>query len=1175
MAAEDIENKVRKMSSQKPEDGKDLQQFQEAQNQIVQINAERQGNLQTARLENNADAANNETMSQAVEMAALGGLGGGASVQQQVQSMNPQTQAVLGKYGLGQPKVQRTSSRSVQVTPQKITINNNTTNTTTNNVAVPAANIGGPVQGRTLAVKQNPDEGQARFKTWISNAFAKQNQQAAAREKEYQRREWSLTRSTNKLMKHLSDLGKSVSERLDPRKLASSVGGQFKTILFLFGTMFLAKNWKRIIKFAANVETFFFGEPDPNDPKAPRGRSGFSKMLISLFGGDPNSNKSTILGSLKDLLYTGYEKRPGAFDYLFLKIKNYFSEGAEAIKNLELPKIDTDDLLGSLKNIVGYFGNVISTLFTGADGLKKGIDNQIKEVSKNSKYGLTSDGKKDLSWIDDRADVNEKLSNFYTQHFRESYGNLKGYEDLIDSKGRLTDIARGDIIHTRDKDANNYVRYSDVTESGELTGTVGSTFRASNAVSSMLGDKKTVNTVGVTSLLGDIEKAVDKNEESGDKKGIAIESSEFLTRTGLTLDDIDELKKRGDITEGSFKYVLEPKTLEELAFEYKNQPPGPEEAALKAGLQTHLENVTGIGDLKKWGFRLAGLAGGIALCFVPGGQALAIPLIAGGLTAGELTAQASQSPWVRGGLAALNTKKARVLPRYTMRLVDVNDPRPGVDLGRMGDMSTITVPKNQKDATIVNGYRIKKGVINRIKDRIGGFKTKDKDGNVSYKSFDITDSEIRTNMDKHVRGIQTALHGKVAENVDYDLNNYKGIQNVLDLKAKNRAYEQEVWNNSPMKKSGEYIGDAVDGVKGYITGNRPPEKITDEVRKARILKAMDFAMKELGMTKEQAAGLVGNFLRESQLVTTAKNPDSPATGIAQWLGVRRRAFEHGKLSEKEKKAGWKHYDGPGSGKSLGDASFEEQLQFVKWEMENIPAYREGLKKIKASKDHLEAARNVFGYYEFSAGPEKSAQHMEDKGQDGWGSLKKGENFAGDALLTYNSFKGDTLENTNTNSTNSEESIYMADASSTTPDNYVEQRTDKGSSISTYDWSTAGVNSFGSDSGLIMAQSSILAPEKVTPTTPTSEKSIPGNTSESAGRELIADAEKDKTEDLYMKVSDINENIKLLSKTSIAQAEAINNVSTAIASLKFGGNINMGGGDGRTKVQSITTPPYRG
>lgn len=1158
MAAEDIENKVRKMSSQKPESGKDLQQFQEAQNQIVQINAERQGSLQTARLENNADAANNETMSQAVEMAALGGLGGGASVQQQVQSMNPQTQAVLGKYGLGQPKVQRTSSRSVQVTPQKITINNNTTNTTTNNVAVPAANIGGPVQGRTLAVKQNPDEGQARFKTWISNAFAKQNQQAAAREKEYQRREWSLTRSTNKLMKHLSDLGKSVSERLDPRKLASSVGGQFKTILFLFGTMFLAKNWKRIIKFAANVETFFFGEPDPNDPKAPRGRSGFSKMLISLFGGDPNSNKSTILGSLKDLLYTGDEKRPGAFDYLFLKIKNYFSEGAEAIKNLELPKIDTDDLLGSLKNIVGYFGNVISTLFTGADGLKKGIDNQIKEVSKNSKYGLTSDGKKDLSWIDDRADVNEKLSNFYTQHFRESYGNLKGYEDLIDSKGRLTDIARGDIIHTRDKDANNYVRYSDVTESGELTGTVGSTFRASNAVSSMLGDKKTVNTVGVTSLLGDIEKAVDKNEESGDKKGIAIESSEFLTRTGLTLDDIDELKKRGDITEGSFKYVLEPKTLEELAFEYKNQPPGPEEAALKAGLQTHLENVTGIGDLKKWGFRLAGLAGGIALCFVPGGQALAIPLIAGGLTAGELTAQASQSPWVRGGLAALNTKKARVLPRYTMRLVDVNDPRPGVDLGRMGDMSTITVPKNQKDATIVNGYRIKKGVINRIKDRIGGFKTKDKDGNVSYKSFDITDSEIRTNMDKHVRGIQTALHGKVAENVDYDLNNYKGIQNVLDLKAKNRAYEQEVWNNSPMKKSGEYISDAVDGVKDYFSGKikKYPALAKNQKEFVDKMRAVykDVLMKK-GIDTKYADVLTAQSALESAWGKSQSGKFNFSGIKADKDDIDKGLYTVCKTTEYENGVEKKIYDKFRDFKSLEDFA-EYKVNFV-----NRDRYRafdgDGI------NDYIN--RVVKGGY---ATAPNYGEILAD-------TVKNIQSNYPDKSLENPPVINDVIKPTTSPDASG---TYLADnnpSTSTAPDNYVEQKTDKRSSVPTYDWNSAGVNSLGGDSGLIMAQNSVLAPEKVTPNTPASEKSIPGNTSESAGRELIADTEKDRTEDLYTKVSDINENIKLLSKTSIVQAEAINNVSTAIASLKFGGNMNMGSGDGRTKVQSVTTPPYRG
>jgi hypothetical protein len=1075
MAAEDIENKVRKMSSQKPEDGKDLQQLQEAQNQIVQINAERQGNLQTARLENNADAANNETMSQAVEMAALGGLGGGASVQQQVQSMNPQTQAVLGKYGLGQPKVQRTSSRSVQVTPQKITINNNTTNTTTNNVAVPAANIGGPVQGRTLAVKQNPDEGQARFKTWISNAFAKQNQQAAAREKEYQRREWSLTRSTNKLMKHLSDLGKSVSERLDPRKLASSVGGQFKTILFLFGTMFLAKHWKRIVKFAANVESFLFGEVNPNDPKAPRGRSGFSKMLISLFGGDPEG-KDGIVDSLSKLFWN--KEKNGILQLLGDKISNFFKERGDAIKAIKVPELDLGNLPDTVTKLIEYLGNILKAGFGGADAIKDIVSSNIKQVGKESSMASEA--------MEGRA-----------------FKSAKGVNVKNTSWGDATTVSK--------PGSNGYLNSWDISSDNKITNTAGEV-RQAGTISRMLNDK-TSNTVNVASVMSGMERL----KNTADTKGGVLISEDFIS--GLrNLIDTKGLFNNEDLSIKRFKFVKREKTDDDYYRE--------------------------------------------------------------------------GADWKKRGVKGLWNKAWA--DKYTLDMVPLDDPRRGEVLeveeydGPEYNVNSHTGARKTKkvNKSVFEFYEATPSFFEKVRARLG-----EKLNNENF-SFNTSDEASL----KQMEGLMTQLKKKqlednrkyfeanhisfdpVIKNIhsDIDINKqFEGYHNVISESERRDKEFEKKYESSPMKKSGEYIGDAVDGVKGYITGNRPPEKITDEVRKARILKAMDFAMKELGMTKEQAAGLVGNFLRESQLVTTAKNPDSPATGIAQWLGVRRRAFEHGKLSEKEKKAGWKHYDGPGSGKSLGDASFEEQLQFVKWEMENIPAYREGLKKIKASKDHLEAARNVFGYYEFSAGPEKSAQHMEDKGQDGWGSLKKGENFAGDALLTYNSFKGDTLENTNTNSTNSEESIYMADASSTTPDNYVEQRTDKGSSISTYDWSTAGVNSFGSDSGLIMAQSSILAPEKVTPTTPTSEKSIPGNTSESAGRELIADAEKDKTEDLYTKVSDINENIKLLSKTSIAQAEAINNVSTAIASLKFGGNINMGGGDGRTKVQSITTPPYRG
>ena len=1122
MAVEDIENKVRKMSSQKPEDGKDLQQLQEAQNQIVQINAERQGNLQTARLENNADAANNETMSQAVEMAALGGLGGGAAVQQQVQAMNPQTQAVLGKYGLGQPKVQRTSSRSVQVTPQKITINNNTTNTTTNNVAVPAANIGGPVQGRTLAVKQNPDEGQARFKTWISNAFAKQNQQAAAREKEYQRREWSLTRSTNKLMKHLSDLGKSVSERLDPRKLASSVGGQFKTILFLFGTMFLAKHWKRIVKFAANVESFLFGEVNPNDPKAPRGRSGFSKMLISLFGGDPEG-KDGIVDSLSKLFWN--KEKNGILQLLGDKISNFFKERGDAIKAIKVPELDLGNLPDTVTKLIEYLGNILKAGFGGADAIKDIVSSNIKQVGKESSMASEA--------MEGRA-----------------FKSAKGVNVKNTSWGDATTVSK--------PGSNGYLNSWDISSDNKITNTAGEV-RQAGTISRMLNDK-TSNTVNVASVMSGMERL----KNTADTKGGVLISEDFIS--GLrNLIDTKGLFNNEDLSIKRFKFVKREKTDDDYYREGADwKKRGVEGFAKRSAINAGRNVVGADGYLTDIGDAIA-------------------------------TGDIIQDPaWkaVSEGVKGLWNKAWA--DKYTLDMVPLDDPRRGEVLeveeydGPEYNVNSHTGARKTKkvNKSVFEFYEATPSFFEKVRARLG-----EKLNNENF-SFNTSDEASL----KQMEGLMTQLKKKqlednrkyfeanhisfdpVIKNIhsDIDINKqFEGYHNAISESERRDKEFEKKYESSPMKKSGEYIGDAVDGVKGYITGNRPPEKITDEVRKARILKAMDFAMKELRMTKEQAAGLVGNFLRESQLVTTAKNPDSPATGIAQWLGVRRRAFEHGKLSEKEKKAGWKHYDGPGSGKSLGDASFEEQLQFVKWEMENIPAYREGLKKIKASKDHLEAARNVFGYYEFSAGPEKSAQHMEDKGQDGWGSLKKGENFAGDALLTYNSFKGDTLENTNTNSTNSEESIYMADASSTTPDNYVEQRTDKGSSISTYDWSTAGVNSFGSDSGLIMAQSSILAPEKVTPTTPTSEKSIPGNTSESAGRELIADAEKDKTEDLYTKVSDINENIKLLSKTSIAQAEAINNVSTAIASLKFGGNINMGGGDGRTKVQSITTPPYRG
>lgn len=72
-----------------------------------------------------------------------------------------------------------------------------------------------------------------------------------------------------------------------------------------------------------------------------------------------------------------------------------------------------------------------------------------------------------------------------------------------------------------------------------------------------------------------------------------------------------------------------------------------------------------------------------------------------------------------------------------------------------------------------------------------------------------------------------------------------------------------------------------------------------------------------GFTPEQSAGIVGNLLAESNLDPKAYNPaggGNGAQGIAQWRGSRIAQFE-------------KVY-----GKKLLEASLEEQLQFVSYEM---------------------------------------------------------------------------------------------------------------------------------------------------------------------------------------------------------------------------------------------------
>lgn len=104
-----------------------------------------------------------------------------------------------------------------------------------------------------------------------------------------------------------------------------------------------------------------------------------------------------------------------------------------------------------------------------------------------------------------------------------------------------------------------------------------------------------------------------------------------------------------------------------------------------------------------------------------------------------------------------------------------------------------------------------------------------------------------------------------------------------------------------------------------------------------------------GWTKEQAAGIVGNLVQESNLNPEAYNRKENAQGIAQWRLDRIQRFEQ------------MH------GKSIRSASLREQLEYVNWELNNTEkAAGDQLRKTTTT---AQAASVVDRLYERSAGTE--------------------------------------------------------------------------------------------------------------------------------------------------------------------------------------------------------------
>ena len=109
-----------------------------------------------------------------------------------------------------------------------------------------------------------------------------------------------------------------------------------------------------------------------------------------------------------------------------------------------------------------------------------------------------------------------------------------------------------------------------------------------------------------------------------------------------------------------------------------------------------------------------------------------------------------------------------------------------------------------------------------------------------------------------------------------------------------------------------------------------------------------------GWTKEQAAGIVANLIRESGLDPQAVNPNETDSkgnkfssyGIAQWNRERLDLFKRK------------------FGKHAKDASFEEQLAFVQYELENT--HHRARKALKSSDSVASSTEAITRHYEVPA-----------------------------------------------------------------------------------------------------------------------------------------------------------------------------------------------------------------
>lgn len=519
----ETERKVREISVQagNPKAGEEMATFQRGQMEMQSISQQQQNLLREQAMRQQMRARENQVLAQAGELGVMSAVSQGSTQQlaTQVSQMNPQTQAVMARYGVkpGKPSTQTQRSQTQTITPQKVQITNNTTTTTKNDIKI--TQPGAPSTPKVVAAGAAGAGAAAtvgKFRTWLSNVFARQREEDQVRAKEYQRKEWSLSHSASRMMRGLEKLGKTFADRLDPRKLTRGNMTTIKMLSTLMTISTLATYWPKILETVDKIGAFF-GVGKGVGGKFSFENSGLYQMLKTFLGGKDGEGLGEsfvkYFWAEGERDKNGQVRNQGIINYLIDKFKAFFSERADAVSQIKFPSLDFSGTGNSIVDgLVGFLKPVFSNL--GA---------YLKDI-----FSAMLNGKSALSAIAERNATSNFISSITggrnSSSEASTHKEANHYNDLIKGEEEGEKVFRGDraVFLNKGGKKQNFLNEDDISNDGVLKNNIGSSARLS---ASLIDYARGNNTDNIPQLITGLS-LLQKNA-AGFEDGVTVDE-EFI-----------------------------------------------------------------------------------------------------------------------------------------------------------------------------------------------------------------------------------------------------------------------------------------------------------------------------------------------------------------------------------------------------------------------------------------------------------------------------------------------------------------------------------------------------------------------------------------------------------------------------------------------------------------------